>query len=234
MHTAAWCGFRPGRERVRLGVVRDVEPRHGDAGSCGEVAHDGVVLRRLLLGDLLRSGGGDGQLVAEPVGAADEHEGDDEPDDQALGAEERPHGQTQSTEPGQQDDGLEVVHHRSIVRDARGSRHIMGPPLLRVFFESRGCAGSKKGAPATVPEAGAARAISGQRGCAGSKKGAPATVPEAGAARAIETAFTRSSRSGCRCTERPRHGTCGRSWGHPRTPASGRIHSHATRPRCAS
>ena len=67
--TAAWLGLRPGRERVGLGTVDDVQGRHRDAGAPGQVAHDALDLGRLAR--LHRPGavGLERDPVAEPVHA---------------------------------------------------------------------------------------------------------------------------------------------------------------------
>ena len=62
----------------------------GMPGSAGELADDPVVLGHLLLGDRDGAGRLDGELVAEPVGAADEHEADDEADEGAAAAANAP------------------------------------------------------------------------------------------------------------------------------------------------
>ena len=104
-----------GGERVGLRRGRDVELRHRHVRPLGEVLDDGVELRRLLSVTGLAPGGLDGELVAEPVGAADEDEADDEPDDEPGLAEERADRHEQAAERGQEDGGLDVflriAHH---------------------------------------------------------------------------------------------------------------------------
>ena len=83
-------GVAAGGEGVRLRRGADVDGRHRQAGTLGEVADDGVELRRLGLGDRLGAGGPDGDLVGEPVRPADEHEREHEPDEEAqLGRRRR-------------------------------------------------------------------------------------------------------------------------------------------------
>src|SRR5262249_11687833 len=97
----------------------------------GEVADDLVEARSLVSGDGLRPGGGDGDLVAEPVRAADEQEAQRGADDQAAGAEDGTDADEHGTEEGQQDEGLERI------RECGAHSHITSvgatPGLGRAF-----------------------------------------------------------------------------------------------------
>src|SRR5262249_59026728 len=85
----------------------------------------------LLGGDGLRPGGGDSDLVAEPVRAADEQEAQCGADQQATGAEDGSDADEHRAEEGQKDEGLERV------RECGAHSHITSegatPGLGRAF-----------------------------------------------------------------------------------------------------
>ena len=81
-------GVAPGREGVGLHVGRDVQLGHRHAHLLAQLTDDPVVLRHLLLGDGQGPGHLDGELVGEPVGAADHQQAMTRPMVAPLRAEE--------------------------------------------------------------------------------------------------------------------------------------------------
>jgi hypothetical protein len=81
-------------------------------GCSSGVTYDAVVLGHLLLGHGLGPGGADGDLVAVPVGEADDRQADEQADDGTRGATEELAEEDQDpAEPGEQDESLERVLH---------------------------------------------------------------------------------------------------------------------------
>ncbi len=80
-----------------------------------ELLDDRVDLGKLLAGHRLRPRRLDRELVAEPVGASTEQDGEPEPDDEPGGAaQERPDAQEQGAQEGQEDGRLQCVSHLSL------------------------------------------------------------------------------------------------------------------------
>jgi hypothetical protein len=101
-----------GGERVGLRGRAHVEPGHRHVGALREVVHDGVEPRRFLLSDRDGAGRHHRELVAEPVGAADEDEPEHEPDDEAALPEEGADAHEEGTEQCKQRGGLgRVLDH---------------------------------------------------------------------------------------------------------------------------
>ena len=110
-------GVAAGGEGVGLQGGGDGHDGHGQLGPLGQAGHHAVEVGRLLLGDDLGAGGLQGQLVAEPVGAAHQHEADEQADGGAAAAsEEAADGDEEPAETGEQDSGLQrVLEHRSFL-----------------------------------------------------------------------------------------------------------------------
>ena len=200
-------GAAAGGEGVGLLVGGDVQLGHRHARLLRELAHDGVVLGHLLLGDRLGPGGLDGQLVAVPVREAHEGEADGGADDGALAAPDAP-PMTMRMPP------------------SPASR----TNVLKVFFTGR----KVPGIAVKTLRAGWVRGPSHRRGHAAAVApvpGAPLRREWPGSGGGWPA--SRSSPSGCTRRGCPRRGTCRRCGGRPRTRGAGRSRDGAAgrRPR---
>ena len=74
--TAEWFGLRPVANAFGWSRGDHVQARHRQAGAGGQLADHLVDAGRLLLGERLRAGAGERDLVAEPVGDEVHHQGD--------------------------------------------------------------------------------------------------------------------------------------------------------------
>ena len=198
-HTAAWCGLRPVANALGCVGGRHVELGHRHAGPLRELLDDGVDLGQLLAGDGLGAGGLDREGVAEPVGAADEHQADGEPDH----------------EPGAAADGAADEHEQGAEARRAGR-----PSSLRFAFVFHLLG------PGDGPDVGAtlrAGRVPGQP-----LRTLLARDGASRASGAEERRLTsRSSRCGSRRRGRPRSGTSRRCGGRPRWRGAARSRSCA-------
>ena len=103
-----------GSEGVRLHGGHHVNPRHRHAGALRDLFDHGEELRVLGALDLPRAGGAQHDVRGEPVRPHVHRGGDDGEDDDAVDPADGPaNGDQQTTERGEQDDRLEVVHGSS-------------------------------------------------------------------------------------------------------------------------
>ena len=110
--TAAWFGLRPVAKALGCASVGHVDLGHRHARLARELLDDRVDLGKLLAGHRHRPRRLDRELVAEPVGASAEQEGEPEPDDEPGGAaQQRPDAQEQGTQERQEDGRLQCVSH---------------------------------------------------------------------------------------------------------------------------
>ena len=112
--TAACCGVAPGRERVGLRIVHQVDARHRQAGALRQLAHQAHELGRGPLVDLVGAVHRQHELVGVPVGEQVHAGGDQQGDHGAgLAADQEADTHEQGGEPCQQDGGTHIVHRRS-------------------------------------------------------------------------------------------------------------------------
>ena len=77
-------GVSPGRERVRLRVVHEIDTRHGQSSAIGEPGHHVNQFRRRMLVDLLGAVDRQHHPVAIPVGKEIHRSGEQEGDQGAV------------------------------------------------------------------------------------------------------------------------------------------------------
>ncbi|MGY4298102.1 hypothetical protein ACVWXN_006197 [Bradyrhizobium sp. i1.4.4] len=111
--TAAFCGLRPGRERVGLRLVHYEHTRHRQRGAARKLGDEPDQLRRAGAVDLMGAVHAEHHAVGVPVGEEIGRGGNDERDHGAGGtADQIADAHEQGGEAGEQHCGTQIVHGR--------------------------------------------------------------------------------------------------------------------------